>query len=140
MSEYLKKIAGFGTYTELHDKLELQEGSRQFGNVRIFIGPEGERVTFGVQVTFLSPKTGETSTIFTASSSKELTTWKVIGVLQNILSGNFEYTDKYDKKVTGRLQKDIEGTTNLLNVYYNDNDSLVKSFVNDFIKENFKVC
>lgn len=137
MSEYLKKITGFGTYTELHDKLDVNEGSKTYGNVKVYIGPDGERVTFGVQVTFLSTKTGEQSTIFAASSTRAMTPWKVIGVLQNLLAGNFEYQDKYGKQVTGRLQKDIEGTSELLTVHYNDNCVLLKSFVDDFIKKNF---
>jgi len=137
MSKYLKDITGFETYTELHDKIEVKEGKSQFGNVTVFIGPESERTIFAVQVEFISLRTGDSYKIFAASDSKDLDAWKVVEVLQNLLSGNFDYTDKYDKKVSGRLKKDIQGTSELLTVHYNDNCVLLKSFVDDFIKKNF---
>lgn len=141
MSEYLSKLTGKKTFTELHDAI-CQESTKEsvltFGKVTVYLSNvESEQtVYFGVSIDWGS-KRGKNVLNVSCVKKDYFDVWQICETLQNLIAGSFDYTDKFGNTVTGRLLKDIDSVMNLLTVTTTIYTPNLNDYCKDFIKKTF---
>lgn len=142
MSEYLKKLTGKSTYTELHDAIlaansDIDGNEQHYGDVTVYkVVSQGKEVTFGVLLDFGNKIRKRYLTVYKMDES-DFSGWEICETIQNLIAGNFEYKDKFDKRVTGRLQKEITHAKHLLTIVCVDDNLELSKYCNEYINRVF---